>query len=200
MPFGKKKETAPTQPAKAPRVEPYDIHVMPVKFHQYLSVKRKSKIGLFLLIFFVAVIVVGGIAFGAYYFIGQLSQPPDNSQTNLNQPIVPDINQNSNTPNANTPAPNVNEALNDNANDNVNENQNDNANINVNENQNVNINLNENLNVNINENLNTNVNTSLPEAINYQSSLDSDKDGLTDMEEDLYTTEKRKPDTDEDGY
>src|SRR4030042_5644431 len=117
MVFGKKKEEAPSQPAKTPRVEPYDIHVMPAKFHQYLAVKRKSKLGIIILILLVIIIVLAGIAFGAYYFFTQLSKQPLSPEPNLNQPvIVPNTNENLNAVNENMPVSNMNEEPNANEN------------------------------------------------------------------------------------
>jgi len=90
-----------------------------------------------------------------------------------------------------------------------------NVNTNV-ANENVNmpdVNLNENLNeapLNLNEAdlLNLNENTNIAPVFNettevgvtLESSADADKDGLTDVEEELYQTEVNKPDTDLDGY
>lgn len=95
---------------------------------------------------------------------------------------------------------NVNVNTNENANINTNENQNANANVNGNENVN---NDNANLNViNINEtNGNENVNVNEPVAVDkLVGSLDTDGDSLTDVEEELFKTDKNKPDTDADGY
>jgi len=191
MLFGPKKETsqdmAPAEPK--PKVEPYEIRVMPPKFHKYLAVKNRG-LGRFILILLIVLIVLGGVAFGAFYFMNNLSQP-------VVKPPVSNKNENLNIANENNNA-NIN-ILNENANENLN------ANFNLNENANTNVNENVNLNVNANENvnLNNNVNAVVPPAptiLNYSSSQDSDNDGLTDPEEDLYGTEKRKPDTDGDGY
>ena len=99
---------------------------------------------------------------------------------------------------------NLNQAVPANLNENLNlANENLNANLNMNVNENVNANLNQNENQNANLNMNANANLNLPPApiaINYTSTLDSDRDNLTDVEEDLYGTDKRKPDTDNDGY
>ncbi|HEX9664780.1 MAG TPA: hypothetical protein VGA49_03055 [Patescibacteria group bacterium] len=74
----------------------------------------------------------------------------------------------------------------------------------VNENLNVNLNVNANLNSNVNANLNANanVNAGLPPVIPglLASSLDSDQDGLTDVEEELYGTNPNLPDSDGDGH
>jgi len=57
------------------------------------------------------------------------------------------------------------------------------------------VNKNINTNVNSNENVNTNANTN----VNKKSTVDSDKDGLTDDEEEQYGTDPFEPDSDGDG-
>jgi len=185
--FGKK--TVPTQPQAEvkPKFEPYDIHVMPPKFQKYLAVKKRG-LGRFILVLVIIFLVLGGLAFGAFYYLMPMQKAPVQlPKLNLNQAPPVNLNQNLNLANANQ-----------NVNANLNENVNANANQNVNANENVNVNANE--NVNLNENTNLNLNAAPPVALNYASSVDSDNDQLTDEEEDLYGTEKRKPDTDEDGY
>ena len=192
--FGKK--TGPVQPKieAKPRVEPYDIHVMPPKFHKYLAVKKRG-IGRFILILVIIFVALAGLAFGAFYYLMPLQKTPVLPKLNLNQVQSIKLNQNLNQVNAN-------QNVNQNTNLNLNQNSNLNTNINVNENANLNANQNVNLNANqnLNQNTNVNVNAAPPVALNYTSSVDSDNDQLTDEEEDLYGTEKRKPDTDEDGY
>ena len=206
--FGKKPEQMPQAEAK-PKFEPYEIHVMPTKFHKYLGVKRGG-LGKVILIGSSILFVLGGTALGALYYLNLLGpKPAARPVLNLNQPVNVNLNQNINQANAN-----LNQA-NANLNANLNQNQNINANLNVNQNENLNVNLNanananfnanlnlnQNINQNVNLNLNTNVNApSAQPVITYKSSLDSDSDGLTDVEEDIYGTEKRKPDTDGDGY
>lgn len=201
MIFGKKqkKEDKPKQTDKSaqatkPRAEPYEIRVMPPKFHQYL-VKSKSGGGgipKWLILGVIGIVVLAGIGFGAYYLISSTKQPTQpQPRINTNQPLA-----NTNQANANT---NADENIN--ANENINENENVNANANENINTNENTNVNTNVNTNTNTNANTNVNQPPEEPEQaYFSSQDSDKDGLTDLEEDLYETEKRKPDTDADGF
>ncbi len=186
MLFGKNKKEK-KEPAKEikPKVEPYEIRVMPEKFHKFLAVKKKG-IGRWILITGIILAVLGGVALGAFYLISQMDQeqPMQPSQpANLNQQAPANINENENE----------NENINENVN--VNENINENENVNADEN----INANENINQNINENVNINA-PQPPSPITYSSSLDSDKDDLTDVEEELYGTEKRKPDTDADGF
>ncbi|MFA5188452.1 MAG: hypothetical protein WC460_03765 [Patescibacteria group bacterium] len=181
--FGKKTEPA-QQPAEAkPKLEPYEIHVMPSKFHKYLAVK-KSKLGRLLIIIAIIILVLGAVTLAAYYFVVPMSQPAP--VANLNLPVA-NLPQNLNQQNLNS-------------NQNLNAGINANANINANSNENLNGNTNINSNLNTNVNLNINLNVAPPLAVNYTSSLDSDNDGLTDVEEDLYGTDKRKPDTDNDGF
>lgn len=76
----------------------------------------------------------------------------------------------------------------------------DQPNENSNANSNGNLNANGNANLNANGNLNGNVNSNLPPATPPPSTSDADDDGLTDVEETLYRTEVKKPDTDADTY
>jgi flagellar basal body-associated protein FliL len=180
------KNDPPVQSEK-PKLEPYEIHVMPTKFQKYSSPKKGGN--RFVLIALI-IVILAIVAFGAYYFFNFLQQQSGQATIKF-----PTINQNNNVNSANL---------------NVNLNQgnltlplgNLNANLNANSNLNTNVtNLNVNLNSNTNAvNSNTNVNAPTTSAINYYSSLDSDKDGLTDVEEDLYGTQVNKPDTDEDGF
>jgi hypothetical protein len=189
--FGQKTANAQPQAETKAKLEPYEIHTMPVKFHKYLAPK-KTHIGRYLLIGVIILLFVIAAGLAAYYFF-VVSQPtPLNTNisvinTNIN------ANQNLNLANQNSNA-NVNENLNANANTNLN------TNTNVNENLNVNVNVNENANTNVNANTNLNTNGTTPEAGTYFSSPDADRDGLTDAEELLYGTEKNLPDTDSDGF
>ncbi len=92
----------------------------------------------------------------------------------------------------NTPVTNTN--LNRNTNSNANANSNGNVNA---TNVNANANTNANLNANANANANRNTNVSNPLAA---SSLDTDKDGLTDVEENTLTTNPSSQDSDGDGF
>jgi len=188
MLFGKTQKTSEEkkdQPAK-PRVEPYEIHVMPPKFHKFLSAKKGVSGGLIMLVIIIAVVLAGG-ALGAYYLVVRLRQAPLPAPPGLNQVSQINLNQNLNQINANE---NIN-ANNVNINENINaiEAEEPEVNLNVNENINANINVNNNLNVPVQ-----------PAPLAYRSSADSDRDGLTDVEEELYGTEKNKPDTDGDGF
>ena len=88
---------------------------------------------------------------------------------------------------------NVNQNINQNIN-NGNENTNANVNVNTNENANVNANIN---NTNNNQNNNTNTNEN-PKPI--VVAIDTHQDGLTDLEEQTYQTDKQIVDSDKDGY
>lgn len=74
----------------------------------------------------------------------------------------------------------------------------------LNENVNLNANQNENVNLNVNENVNTNVPPPPPPTPTgpreLVSTQDTDQDKLTDIEEDTYTTDPKRPDTDGDGH
>ncbi|MBD3359474.1 MAG: hypothetical protein GF365_02090 [Candidatus Buchananbacteria bacterium] len=203
MIFGKKqkkekksKQEEKNEKPKSSRAEPYEIRVMPPKFHEYLT-QSKGGVPKWLIFAGIGFVVLAGIGIGAYYLLIATrppSQPP--ARTNTNQPTV-------NTNQANTNA-NANENANTNINENINVNENANINVNENVNANVNVNTNVNENVNANENVNTNANINInqpPETdLDYFSSQDSDRDGLTDVEENLYETEIRRPDTDADGF
>lgn len=96
----------------------------------------------------------------------------------------------------NAPATNTNK----NVNLNGNKNTNGNSNANVNANSNANANGNTNVNVNANSNANTNANQNVNSNPTAASSADADKDGLTDAEETLFTTNPSVADTDGDGF
>ncbi len=183
MIFGKKqkKDKEPEEKTKQPKSsssEPYEIRVMPPKFHQYL-VKSGGGLPKWLIFGLIGFVVVVGLGIGAYYLLIS-SRPPSQPPTGTN---------------TNQPAVNTNQA---NTNTNANENINVNVNENVNANENTDVNVNE--NVNANTNANTNINQPSETDLNYFSSQDSDRDGLTDVEEKLYGTEIRRPDTDADGF
>ncbi|HDQ23022.1 MAG TPA: hypothetical protein ENN28_03570 [Candidatus Uhrbacteria bacterium] len=185
MLFGKKEKTdEPAKPAK-PRVEPFEIHVMPPKFHKYLSVKKKGSGRLILIIVIIAVVLAGG-ALGAYYLMKSMSQVSPALPTNINQPSEVNTNRNLNQ---------VRADVNENINADINEN------INAVFEEDMEPDIIEDININENSNVNTNLNVPLPApALTYTSSTDSDRDGLTDVEEELYGTEKNRPDTDGDGF
>jgi hypothetical protein len=186
MAFGQPTKENP-QVGAPQKMEPYDMHVMPPKFHQYLAVKSKSSLSKILMVFALLVFVLTMLGIGGYFLYLQMNLPAQNiNAANLNQQALDNENLNP-----------VNENINAEENLNLNANEN----LNINENLNVNENINAGLNVNASLNANENLNINAPLAvINYSGSLDSDADKLTDLEEELYQTEKRKPDTDGDGY
>jgi len=161
----------------------YEIHVMPQKF----IIQKPVKSNKWLIILLIVIIVIIGLSLGAYYLSQQLQKP------NLNQAPVANLNANINEANENL---NANGNLNENINANLNENGNANVQLNANGALNVNSNTNTTL-LNTNEASNTNA-IEIPSIL--EGSIDSDKDGLTDNEEELYTTELKMPDTDGDGY
>jgi hypothetical protein len=74
--------------------------------------------------------------------------------------------------------------------------------LNFNVNENVGNNINNGLFPNSNSNANSNVNSGipLPDRSDAADGRDKDRDGLTDIEEDIYSTRFDQPDTDKDGY
>lgn len=97
---------------------------------------------------------------------------------------------------------------NENANVASNENSNENASLNfpksnTNTNTNTNTSTNTNTNINANANTNSSSNTNTVKTVTYDElslTQDLDGDGLTDLEEDNYGTNKTVKDTDEDGF
>lgn len=136
-----------------------------------------KKILLIIIFIVVGLAILGG---GGYYLMTYVLAPSQPAAT-TNQPVIANLN---------TAPANIN------SNDNANLNSNENENTNTNENSNDNANLNSNENENTNTSSDTNV--SRPTSVN--STTDSDNDGLTDVEEQLYGTKINQPDTDEDGY
>jgi len=174
----------PQPPAIEPEKKPeaQDVYTMPEKFISKDGKGGKSK--KVLLIVLLLIVVFGGVAYGAVILFNRLST---NANTNANANLVNNANINLNgNKNANT-----------NLNTNTNGNLNLNTNTNTNANLNTNLNANANLNLNMNSNANSNTNVSI---IPPTSSTDGDLDGLTDVEETLYGTNKSAPDTDGDGY
>lgn len=169
--------TQPEPEKEVPKIGPAEIHTMPEKFLAAEKGSGSKKVIIILII----ILIVAILAAGAIYAYKTI------------------LNKNTNNANGNVSVV----VTNDNKNANVNANQNVNkANSNVNGNQNVNYNINglfnENLNTNASVNLNGNINTNL--NVNMPTSKDSDNDGLTDLEENLFKTNVNKTDTDNDGY
>jgi len=166
--------------APKPPTTPLEIHTMPERFLGSTKTSgptpapkggsRKK------LIIAIAIIVVLLGAGAALVFTGVLNKNAANT-SNVN--LV-----------TNAPATNLNRNLNLNTNANLN------ANANTNLNANVNVNVNANANTNVNQNANANTNSN-PLAV---SSVDTDKDGLTDAEESVFSTNPSSQDSDGDGF
>ncbi|MDD5341350.1 MAG: hypothetical protein PHC97_02835 [Patescibacteria group bacterium] len=168
------------QEISKPKLEPYEIHTMPTKYLKANS-PQKGGLGRTIIIILAVVVFLGLAGFGAYYFFtflqGQTGAPAITNLSTVN--LNTNVNQ---TPlNVNTAPTNTGLGF-----------GNENLNLATN------VNLLPEVNLNINAGINTN--SAGTAAVTYFSSLDSDRDGLTDVEEDLYGTEVNKPDTDEDGF
>lgn len=180
--FGKKKEQKSEQQKPKPKLEPYKIEVMPPKFHKYLAVKKMSlgKLAIILGIIIIAVLAIGS---GFLYFFIMSQQPADN-----NVPATP-------APPAQTPTPAPETNVNDNTNTDTDTDIDNNTDTDTdNDNE-------------IPDDQPEEDNDDLADddqafliSDDLLSSADSDNDGLTDFEEELYGTEINKADTDEDGY
>ncbi|MFA6391592.1 MAG: hypothetical protein WCW66_02435 [Patescibacteria group bacterium] len=155
-----------------------EIHTIPARFHSGISKTggKKKKNLPSIIIGVVALILVLGVV-AAFMF----------------QKIMGDKNTNTLVENQNQVVVDAN-ISNQNASGNINENENTNSLLNVNSN------LNENSNLNRNTNLNTNVGITLNTNSTIINSRDTDRDSLTDAEEESFGTEPNKPDTDSDGY
>ncbi|MBI4426801.1 MAG: hypothetical protein HY567_04445 [Candidatus Kerfeldbacteria bacterium] len=127
-----------------------------------------------ILIAAISAVVLGGLGAGAWYYFTRLSS---------------------------TTVANGNSTTYANVNRNVNLNRNLNANLNTNANANANVNANANLNINVNANANTNTNTNTSTTGSpLPTATDTDSDGLTDIEEAVYSTQANSNDTDGDGF
>lgn len=162
-------------PAAEQSKKPIRVMAMPEKFYIEDKGGGGGKKNNFLLIGII-ILVVAILGLGAYFFITKTGNKNDDQNTNI--PV------NTNTTNL---ANNTNKT-NKNTNNNVNSATNLNSNL-------QNINLFSNFNTNSNANASSNINSSI-----VPSSLDTDADGLTDIEETLYGTNPNNPDTDGDGY
>lgn len=167
---------------------PSSIYTMPAKYIPPRRVQKgSSKTMWIVLILIVAILCIGGGIVAALYI---------KSQSAGVGPGV-DINTNTNT------SVNANNA---NRNTKKNENQNSNVGITLNFNvdpglsNNINSGLFGNQNSNSNRNANTNTNAAAPDFSKIKDARDKDRDGLTDVEEDLYNTKFQLPDSDKDGY
>lgn len=158
-----------------PAIKEEDVHVMPGKFVAITpDVKKsgaKTMTKVLLSLFFLLVLILGGAA----WYLWTKNKPNTSTNQNLNNNQVVNNQNNSNTTNNNT---------------------NSNTNNATTTNNNINVNSNQNTNTNTNINSNTNTNVVVPSSDNQ----DSDKDGLTLLEENLYNTSQELADTDKDGY
>lgn len=136
-----------------------------------------------LVIWLVVVIVVGGLGYGALYVFQNVL---NKNTANTNTVVTNTLNRNA-AANTNSSTVVTNEA-------------NTNSLVNAETNLNTNSDLNANATVNGNTNVATNTNSSVVVASPLPSSLDSDSDGLTDVEETVYTLDAHKADTDGDGF
>ncbi|MBI2426870.1 MAG: hypothetical protein HYV34_03395 [Candidatus Kerfeldbacteria bacterium] len=201
MTFENPKAQTPSEKEKPPaRRTVGDVHVMPEKFFtsdQRSMSKPKKKKPVFLILLIVFFVLIVSFAVAVLLLNRSLNTPPE--------PIVPqnsNTNSNANT-NVNTNASvnvNVNANTNTTSNTNAVKNENSNTNSNANTNTNVSGNGNANMNTNTNRNTNENVNGNLNTNATVPDAKDSDKDGLTDTEEDLYQTGEKLPDSDNDGF
>ncbi|MFA5029694.1 MAG: hypothetical protein WC518_02990 [Patescibacteria group bacterium] len=189
--FGSKKQKAVSQsintnPAPSATPPSQDIYVMPQKFHPLQNRSSGKKL---VIVFIVLIIVVAVSATYFFYDLWQRNQAKPlavvNTNTNTNSNII--INTNS-----------LNSGL-----GNGNENNNT-SNLNEAANENIETNLNGEINANVDNNINTNnKNNNTNETISLNPppvSSDSDRDGLTDLEENAIGTSPSLPDTDKDSY
>ncbi|MFH1207064.1 MAG: hypothetical protein V1668_00455 [Patescibacteria group bacterium] len=178
----------PPQTSQPISSQPVRMYTMPAKFHvdDRGSSGGGSRLLLWLIVGLVAAIL-GVAGYLAYKKFG----PAANTNGNQNTAVA---NQNENS----------NAAGNQNKNSSTNSNSSGNGNSNINIAANVNKNINSNISGNTNlfpvinvNNANTAVNANVAPVV---SSQDSDSDGLTDVEETLFSTNPAKADTDGDGY
>lgn len=195
-------QPAQTTPAPEP-VKFEDIHVMPERF--LASDARKAgggkKKNTLLIVILLVVLLIGGGAAATVFF---LLKPDANTNENANVLVVnnaanPNLNsQNLNTGNTNQLF-NANSNVNAVTNSNRNINQGLNTNTGLNTNQ-TNLNSNSNVNAATNANGNGNTNTAVTRTEPLPSTLDTDSDGLTDVEEAVYGTRSNQPDSDGDSF
>lgn len=185
--------SVPPPPPAAPQAPMTpQVHTMPDRFRSTGSggPKGGSSSTKKLVIALVVVIVVAGLGLAGLYVFNNVLTKANTNNTN-----------NANTENTNAVANdnlNANTNLNTNLNTNADTNANSNANANANANTNAATNANSNTNVSTNSNANTN--TSVSSNTPLPSTVDTDHDGLTDIEEQAYTTDVNNADTDGDGF
>ena len=130
----------------------------------------------------IIVLIVLGVAIlgaGGYYVLTVVLKPSA-EPVPISQPVIANLNNN--------------------VNNNTNKETNTSPDENLNENLNTNENTNEDAEGNENTNTETNTNTNTSKIPANAPTKDSDNDGLTDVEEELYGTKINKPDTDDDGF
>lgn len=143
----------------------------------------------------IGAVIVAGAGAGSYFLFQRL---PGTANGNTN--VVTVNTANANRTNASGFSTNANENANRAVNGSTTNTVNGNANANVSVNSTTNATANANTNTNTNANVNTNT-APQPRSSPLPSSLDTDSDGLTDMEEtQMYATDPNKPDTDGDGF
>lgn len=181
-------------PPPGPTPAAPNVHSMPDRFRLTGRGPGGASTTKKLLIVLIVVVVVAGLGIGGLWvFQNVLSKNDNTNNANAN------LNTNTAIINEDVNEAVTNEVLNENANLNVNSSLNANSDLNLNSNSNLNSNLNTNADTNLNQNTNLNTNTSLITSP-LPSSLDTDNDGLTDVEEAAYTTDPNKPDTDGDSF
>jgi len=166
----------------APKITKARIYTMPEKF--YVEERGGGERKNTFLIVAIVILVLALLGGGAYLIIQKTNQNT-NTETNINS-VVSVGNENDNADAANN---NVN------ANANTNTNVNTSANVNTQVNQNIDVS-----NINLFTNANTNTQPALNTNTTVAGSQDTDKDGLTDIEESLFGTSLSLADTDSDGY
>lgn len=165
---------------KKEKVKVGEIHTIPSRFHSGAAKPdgKKKKNFTLIIIGAVAVVLVLGVV-AAFMFQKIMGDNSSNTVVENQNQVV--INENANISN-------------------LNEYTNVNLNENINSLPNLNFNLNANVNLNENTNLNTNVGVTLNTNTTIIDSRDTDRDSLTDAEEDAFGTNPNKPDSDSDGY
>ncbi len=175
---------------------PQRIYTMPEKFMQPRKAAASGKAKKWIVIATICgAILLVLVAIIVYAFQVSSSQRGGTQNINVSGVINDQVNG-------------ANENDNQNANENANQsgNENDNSNSGATLNVNVDDTLGNNINAGLfpNRNTNTNSNTSSTIPPSDRSDVgdgrDKDRDGLTDVEEDLYATRFDKPDSDKDGY
>lgn len=173
------------QAANATQAPQTPIYTMPAKYIPPRKVvKQRPWLPWALLGGLVVILIIVAIIAVALYAQSRQQQPQVDTNTNVN-------------------AENTNRNVNSNNNKNRNTNTGTTLNFNVNGDLNTNIQnqLNGNSNTNTSTNSNTNTSGTTPGlSTNIKDARDKDRDGLTDVEEDLYGTKFQLPDTDKDGY